>query len=116
MSDYPTFLAARLDELEGEPGQIEYELSAAESGADIADYLHADVETKRDILADYRSVTQVCQNLQHNLKLVPVHEAWKKDSWTGELRRYLNEKSTLQRTIKTLCRPFADHPDHPKET
>lgn len=91
--DWPGFLAARLDDVEegSWPAREGWELTGKQ-----IKYMQADIAAKRAILDDLKTTeARLDAQVQINANL--------------EIRR-----QTLW-VIRTLCRPFADHPDHPSE-
>lgn len=94
-SDWPGFLAARLDELETAPvwnllEQNGYSQFVEESLADIA--------AKRAILDDYRTAKATSQ-------MSTLHPEGRRSA--------THKRDILDKVIQRLCHPFAGHPDWP---
>jgi hypothetical protein len=98
MSDFPQFLAARLDE------QVNYvgvQRITDRTDQPLGDFLLADIAAKRAILDRHKELV----NLEdHYRDTVP--------SYSHTFSEALKE---VELVIVHLCRPFAEHPDYPGE-
>jgi hypothetical protein len=91
--DWSGFLAARLDEWEARVSSPAY---CPSPDAPVA-YLLADIAAKRAILARCEILSKEAEPHYSRANVVVV------------------EARAVQRDIRDLCRPFADHPDYPRE-